>query len=133
MPGDRNEQASPHRREKARKDGDILHSRELSAAVGTLAGVVCLGFLGEKILNSFRSSFSAALDLGGRDQWEASTLAPTLRAIRQLVMAALLPVGVVIGSIVSAALLAGILQTGGLQVNPESIGFRLDRISPASN
>ena len=32
MPGDRTEQATPHRRDKARKDGDILHSRELTAA-----------------------------------------------------------------------------------------------------
>ena len=50
MPGDRNEQASPHRREKARKDGDILHSRELSSAAATLAGVLSLGFLGQKLL-----------------------------------------------------------------------------------
>ena len=53
MPGDRTEQASPHRREKARRDGDILHSRELAAASGTLAGVLCLGFLGQKILQLF--------------------------------------------------------------------------------
>ena len=39
MADDRTEQASQHRREKARKDGDILHSRELSSAAGTLAGV----------------------------------------------------------------------------------------------
>ena len=43
MPGERTEQATQHRREKARKEGDILHSRELSAAAGTLAGVMALG------------------------------------------------------------------------------------------
>jgi flagellar biosynthetic protein FlhB len=111
MPGDRNEQASSHRREKARKDGDILHSRELSAAAGTLAGVLCLGFLGQKILDSFRSSFSAALNLGAPDLWEASTVQPTLLAIRRLVMSALLPVGIVVGSIAAAASLAVILFT----------------------
>ena len=47
MPGERTEQATQHRREKARKEGDILHSRELSAAAGTLAGVMVLGALGE--------------------------------------------------------------------------------------
>ena len=36
MPGERTEQATQHRRDKARKDGDILHSRELNAAAGTL-------------------------------------------------------------------------------------------------
>ena len=46
MPGERTEQATQHRREKARKEGDILHSRELSAAAGTLAGVMALGVSG---------------------------------------------------------------------------------------
>src|ERR1700757_221373 len=46
MPGDRTEQATPHHREKARKEGDILHSRELTSAAGTLAGVLVLGLAG---------------------------------------------------------------------------------------
>jgi len=133
MPGDRNEQASPHRREKARSDGDILHSRELSAAAGTLAGVLSLGFLGQRILDAFRSSFSAAVNLGAPDHWEASTLQPTLLAIRRIGMNSLFPVGMVVGSIAAAASLAGILQTGGLQFSAGVIGFRLDRINPVSN
>jgi len=133
MPGDRTEQASPHKREKAHKDGDILHSREVSAAAGTLAGVLCLGFLGQRILDSFRASFSAALNLGAPDCWEASTLQPTIFAMRRIVLSALIPVGIALGSIVAAASITGILQTGGLQVNPAAIGFRLDRINPISN
>ena len=43
MAGERTEQATQHRRDKARKEGDLLHSRELSAAAGTLAGVMALG------------------------------------------------------------------------------------------
>src|SRR5579863_5022901 len=103
MPGDRTEQASPHRREKARKDGDILHSRELATAAGTLAGVLSLGFLGGRILDSFRRSFSAALDLGATGRWEASTVQPTLLALRRLSMDALIPVGIGVAAIVAAA------------------------------
>jgi flagellar biosynthetic protein FlhB len=133
MPGDRTEQASPHRREKAHKDGDILHSKELAAAAGTLAGVLSLGFLGGKILDSFRASISAALDLGASDRWETSTLQPTLIAIRRLTMHALIPVGIAVSAIVAGALSAGMIQTGGLQIHVGSVGFRLDRVSPASN
>ena len=50
MPGERTEQATQHRREKARKEGDMLHSRELTAAAGTLAGVMVLGALGSRML-----------------------------------------------------------------------------------
>jgi flagellar biosynthetic protein FlhB len=51
MPGERTEQATQHRREKAQKEGDVLHSRELSAAAGTLAGVLMLGALGTHTLD----------------------------------------------------------------------------------
>jgi flagellar biosynthetic protein FlhB len=133
MPGDRTEQASPRRREKARKDGDIQHSRELSAAAGTLAGILCLGFLGQRILDCFRSAFSAALDLGAPDHWESSTIQPTLMAVRRLGANAMLPVGIAVTAIVAASMLVGILQTGGVEIHPGSIGFRLDRINPLSN
>ena len=54
MPGERTEQATQHRRDKARKEGDILHSRELSAAAGTLAGVMVLGAMGSHLLIVWR-------------------------------------------------------------------------------
>ena len=70
MPGERTEQATPHRREKARQDGDILHSRELSAAAGTLAGVMTLGAVAGKAVEAWRSGFTAFLDLGMPAHWE---------------------------------------------------------------
>jgi flagellar biosynthetic protein FlhB len=133
MPGDRTEQATPHRREKARREGDVLHSRELSAAAGTLAGVLCLGMLGGKLLNSFRVSYSAVLDLGAPDRWEPSTMLSPLAAIRRIMTATSFPLIVVLASIPMAAALSGILQTGGLSIHAGSVGFRLNRVSPASN
>jgi len=133
MPGDRTEQATPHRREKARREGDVLHSRELSSAAGTLAGVLCLGFLGGKLLNSFRGSFAAALDLGAPGRWDSSNLQPTLFALQRIATNALLPVGVVLGAIAAAAVLSGILQAGGVEVHGAALGFRIDRLSPAAN
>jgi flagellar biosynthetic protein FlhB len=50
MPGERTEQATQHRREEERKQGDVLHSRELSAAAATLAGVLMLGAMGSRML-----------------------------------------------------------------------------------
>ena len=54
MAGERTEQATAHRREQARKDGDLLYSRELSAAAGTLAGVMTLGAVGSRAIESQR-------------------------------------------------------------------------------
>ena len=69
MAGDRTEQATPHRRVKARKEGDVLHSRELSAAAGTLAGVMTLGVVAGPAVDLWRTSFAAFLSLGAASRW----------------------------------------------------------------
>ena len=133
MPGERTEQATQHRRDEARKDGDVLHSRELSAAAGTLAGVIMLGKTAAKAMLAWRSSFTAFLDLGSPSRWEPSQLMPTLYAIRQPSISVMAPLGLVMAAVTLAALSVGILQTGGLNFNFGSIGFRLDRVNPLSN
>jgi flagellar biosynthesis protein FlhB len=133
MPGDRTEQATAHRRDKARKDGDILHSRELTTAAGTLAGVMALGILGSRSLDSWRGAFSGFLALGAPGNWETGQLGPTLVAIRRLTWGALAPVAIVIAAVAIAALGAGVVQTGGVSIHPGSIGFKFDRVNPLTN
>ncbi len=133
MPGERTEQATQHRREKARKEGDILHSRELSSAAGTLAGVMVLGAMGSHLLMVWRGTFAAFLDLGQPARWETAAIEPTLYALRRLAIDSLAPLGIMMASVAAAALGVGILQTGGVNFHPEMLGFKLDRISPVSN
>ena len=133
MPGERTEQATQHRRDKARRDGDILHSRELSAAAGTLAGVIALGALGGKTLIVWRATFVAFLDLGAAARWEPSQLGPTLMTVRRLSLAVLTFPAVVMAAVAMAALGVGVLQTGGLNFHVETLGFKFDRINPVSN
>jgi len=133
MAGERTEQATQHRREKARKDGDLLHSRELSAAAGTLGGVMALGAMGGKTIESWRGGFAAFLDLGSVARWEPAQLEPTLYAIRRLSLSLLGPVGMLMAAVVAGALGVGILQTGGISFYAEAVGFKMDRINPVSN
>jgi flagellar biosynthesis protein FlhB len=133
MPGDRTEQASKHRRDKARKDGDILHSRELTTAAGTLAGVLALGVMGRAILPAWRGVFAGYLNLGQAARWEPGELAPTLAAMRRIALTVLGPVGLVMAAVVSAALAVAVVQTGGVNVHAEAIAFKLERISPLTN
>jgi len=133
MPGERTEQATTHRRDKARKDGDLLHSRELTAAAGTLAGVLALGLLGNRSLESWRSAFGGFLALGASERWEARKLGPTLSAMRSLTLEVLTPVAIVMAAVAAGALAAGAAQTGGLSLHPGSVGFKLERVNPLSN
>jgi flagellar biosynthesis protein FlhB len=133
MPGERTEQATQHRREKARREGDLLHSRELSAAAGTLAGVIALGKVAGPTFEAWRAAVVACLALGAPGRWEPAEMGPTLIALRGLSIAVLEPVGVVMASVAAASLAVGMLQTGGIQVHPGSAGLRLSRISPLGN
>ena len=133
MPGDRTEQATQHRREKARKEGDLLHSRELSSAAGMLAGVIVLGMMGGRIAENWRASLGEFLRLGAPAKWEPETLAPTLAAVRQLTIAFLLPPAAVMAAVAATALMVGIVQTGGVTLYAEAIGFKIDRINPLTN
>jgi len=133
MPGERTEQATPHRREKARKDGDLLHSRELTAAAGTLAGVLTLGVLGNRSIESWRGAFAGFLTLGASRRWEAGEMGPTLSAMRSLMLEVLTPVGIVMAAVATGALAAGVAQTGGVSFHAGSVGFKLDRVNPLSN
>jgi len=133
MAGERTEQATQHRREKARKEGDLLHSRELSAAAGTLAGVMMLGMLAGRTIEAWRSGFAMFLDLGAPQRWEPSQLEPTLYALRRISFSVLEPIGIVMAAVAAAALGIGILQTGGIIVYAEAVNFKLDRVNPLSN
>jgi flagellar biosynthetic protein FlhB len=133
MPGERTEQATQRRREKARQDGDVLHSRELSAAAGTLAGVMVLGALGTRSLLVWRAAFDGFLELGNAAHWEPATLAPTLAAIRRLAMQVLGPPAWTMVAVAAAALGAGVMQTGGVNFLPNAIGFKPERINPIAN
>ena len=133
MPGERTEQATQHRREKARKEGDVLHSRELSAAAGTLAGVAGLGMLGSSTLTAWRGTFAAFLELGAPAHWEPTQIEPTLYALRRLSISVFAPLGILMAAVAGAALGAGLLQTGGVSFYAGAIGFKPDRINPVSN
>ncbi len=133
MAGERTEQATQHRREKARKEGDILHSRELTAAAGTLAGVIALGMLSGRMIEAWREAFEGLLLLGAPERWEPAALSPTLVAMRRSMLAVLGPLAAVMAAVAVAALGAGIAQTGGVTVNGSAIAFKPERINPIAN
>ena len=133
MPGERTEQATQHRREKARREGDILHSRELTAAAGTLAGALALGALGGRTMEAWREAFQKFLALGAPARWEPAAVMPTLIAARHLAIEVLTPPAVVMALVAVAAFAAGIAQTGGVSVHGSAIAWKPERINPVAN
>jgi flagellar biosynthetic protein FlhB len=133
MAGERTEQATQHRREKARQQGDILHSRELTGAAATLAGSMMLGVMGLRSMEAWRGAFAGFLELGAARHWEPAEMLPTLIAMRRLALDALSPVGLLMAAVAAAALAVAMLQTGGIHVHPQALGFKPERLNPAAN
>ena len=133
MPGDRTEQATSHRREKARRDGDVLHSRELTGAAGTLAGVLAIRMIGNRTLERWHEAYLGFLSLGGSARWDAKQIEPTLSAIRHFSLVLISPVAVPLLVVTAAALSVAVIQTGGVTVHAGALGFKASRISPATN
>ena len=133
MAGERTQQATQHRRDKAREEGDILHSRELTAATGALAGVMTLGVLWQSFVNSWHASLGGFLALGAPARWEESAMEPTLAAIRGWALQTMRPAVEIMAAVVAASLVAALLQTGGVSLHGGAVRFKLERINPAAN
>jgi flagellar biosynthetic protein FlhB len=133
MPGERTEEATPQRREKARREGDILHSRELSSSAGTLVGVLLLGVVAVRFQAGWGGAMQSFLAFGSLASWEPESVGGTLRALRAIAWMILAPAGLVAGGVAAAALAAGLVQTGGVQVHVQRLAWSASRISPLSN
>ncbi len=133
MAGERTEQASPQRREKARREGDLLHSRELCSAAGTVVGVLLLGLAAPRFVAAWARTLESFLSFGVASAWEQATVESTLRTLMKLSTTVLEPVGLVAMGVSVAALGAGILQTGGIHIHPQVLNFNVDRVNPLTN
>jgi flagellar biosynthetic protein FlhB len=98
-----------------------------------LAGVLLLGAGAPRFLARWADSLEAFLSYGSAAAWEPNTVDATLRTLLGLAMTVLAPVGLVSAGVAAAALGAGVLQTGGIQVHPQVVGFKVDRVNPVSN
>lgn len=123
------EQATEQRKEKARKKGDVVRSRELLSSVAMLAGVVMVGVAAKQFLSGWAEVYLRSLMLGMGDM-QAEGLD---RAVVKILAPALFPVGLVLAASFGAALLAGAGQSGGLSIHGEALAPKLERLNPVTN
>jgi flagellar biosynthetic protein FlhB len=130
------EQATPLRKKKARERGDSVHSRELLSAMAMLGGVIALGALSNGFVSSWGKVYagslrSAVVGLNGSDGEGGEQLLTV--AVRQLLVPALLPVGMVLAASFAGALVSGMAQGGGVQINPKAMELKFVKLNPVTN
>jgi flagellar biosynthesis protein FlhB len=129
------EQATPLRKKKARERGDSVRSRELLSAMAMLGGVMMLGVLSNGFVSSFghvyAESLRSATAVSGVDGQSGEQL--FTGAVRQVLLPALLPVGLVMAASFIGALVSGVAQSGGLQIHPAAVELKFSKMNPVTN
>lgn len=133
MAGDKTEKASAQRKKKAREQGDIVKSRDLTGALGMAAGVLVMGMTAEHFLWDWREAYQRCLEMGSHLDLSLANGAVVNTLMRASMLPALMVLGVVMAATLALGLLTGVAQTGGLQFHAEALQMKPDRINPVSN
>lgn len=130
MSGERTEKASEQRKKKAREEGDIVRSRELSSSAALLAGLIGVRVASQGFPAAWARVFNGAVALGLSPMSSGSDLG---RELPKLLLPAMSPIAIIMFAACAAACAAGMLQTGGVQIRPAAIAWKLQRLNPGSN
>jgi flagellar biosynthesis protein FlhB len=124
--GDKSLEPTPHRRQQARREGQVAKSQDLGSAVMLLSGVVILMTLGGGLVGFFVNYCRA--QLGGQPWLAADSDFVTAQwnATLWTLGRCLLPI---LGLLCLAGVAVNLLQTGFLFL-PQKVSFDLGRISP---
>lgn len=131
MSGEATEKATPQRKKKAREKGDGVHSRELLSSVAMLGGVLMIGATAHGFTGVWGQVYLASLqsaglgDAAGERQW--------IESVRHMLQPAMMPIGLVLMASFGCALMAGIAQSGGVRIYPETVQLKFSRLSPVQN
>lgn len=124
---DRTEQATPKRREEARKKGDVPRSRELTMAGVTLTGAAALLLLAGPMAGGIVAGFEDSLSIERDSIFDPSFMTRALAQYGATALLELAPLGI-------ALLLAAVgstLMIGGWSFSIAAVGFKAERLSPA--
>lgn len=133
MSGERTEKASPQRKKKAREQGDIPHSQDLTSAAGMLAGTLVLGWVGPHWGALWSSGLEKMLALGQPATWMDGQIDTKVLALRAVIDAMLLPLLWIFVASFAGAVLLGVAQSRGLNFSAEALSPKIERLNPVSN
>jgi flagellar biosynthetic protein FlhB len=127
------EQATEQRKQKARKKGDVVRSRELLSAVSMLAGMLVLGECARQFITAWSEVFARSLSLAMAatpgEELDRTLMQQTVK----ILIPSLIPVGLILIACFSASLFAGVGQSGGVQIHGEALEWKFERLNPVTN
>jgi len=123
---DRTEQATPKRREDARKKGDVPRSRELTMTAVMLSGAGGLLMLADPMGSKLLEAFAAGFTIERESLLDERLLASTLATIAGKGFVSILPLAVIL----LCAVFFSAIALGGWSFSMKAVGFKVERLSP---
>ncbi len=124
--GDKTQEATPHRRQQAREEGQVARSQDLVSAALLIAGLLVLKFLGSRIGTYFlgltTSSLGEIPELNGGSQEAVFVWNKTVSGAASVVLP-------VLGTLVLIAIMFNLGQVGFLFL-PKKLNLDVSRVSP---
>lgn len=125
---EKSEAPTPHRLEKAREDGQIPRSRELTSVLMLLSGLAIILMSGSNMAQQLAAMLTQGLNF---DHGMVSNDKQMLRQLGMLLRQAVLALLPIMAGLVLVALAAPMLL-GGILFSGKSIKFDLKRLNPLS-
>jgi len=126
--GDKTQEATPHRRQQAREQGQVAYSQDLGSAAVLVIGVLLLRFWGAQVIDTTGQLMRHQLSTVGPLAMERADLLTQAYSLIITLGKAMLPI---VGLLAVGAACASIFQTGLLFV-PERLLPDIKRLSPLS-
>ncbi len=133
MADDQTEKATARRRQKAREQGQVVRSRELTGSLVLLTGTLFIGWFSSElhfavargvVLRAGRGADKRSESEGGQPSAIGCCVRCSLRTM--------LPVAFFMGSLFCIAALVNVAQTGGIAVRQNAFELNFSRLSPTS-
>ena len=124
--GEKKHDATDHRRQKAREEGNVVRSPDLTSAVLLLAGVMLLDFTGPQVFRMMIELIHE--ELSTPLEWQTDPRMAVLQVVRLIGKGgiAMLPL---LGGVLCTSLVVHFAQVGPLWL-PDKLGFDFTRINP---
>ena len=124
---DKTESPTPRRLAKAREEGQVARSRELTTFLALLAGGIGLSAMGAQWVSHTTNALQTSLTLSRRDAFEPRALVEHLGAFSTDALIAILPLLL----LTAGAVIAGSALLGGFLFSTKPFTLDLSRLSPA--
>lgn len=127
MAEEKTEKPTAKKLSEAVKNGDLLQSKELTTALVVMAGIAALAITGPEFVGSIREMLREGLSIQPSD---IATFSPEKR-FSHLLEWIVVPLGTILGVTFLAAI-AGPAVLGSLGFRTSALGFKFNKLNPAS-